>query len=92
MLTDDKSARQKVLEESVYDVAMDRWKHEVEKFEELGLGSSRPRYVYLQACMYKFTEKLDKLLAEEIAKLQAAKQADNRELHTTALLRETPDR
>lgn len=79
MLTDDKSARQKVLEESVYDVAMDRWKHEVEKFEELGLGSSGLRHAHLQAWMYKWTEKLEKLLAEEIPKLEAAEQADNRE-------------
>ena len=92
VLTNNKSARQKVLEDSIYKVTMDCWKHKVKKFEKLGLGSSRPRYMYLQACMYKFMEKLDKLLAEEIAKLQAAKQVDNRELHTTALLCETPDR
>ena len=60
VLTDDKSARQKVLEDSIYKVTMDCWKHKVKKFEKLGLGSSRPRYMYLQACMYKFMEKLDK--------------------------------
>ena len=70
ILSDDVAARQKILEESVYDVAKDRWKHEAEKMADLGLDTSGLRQAVLQAWMYEWSEKLKEILKSEIPRLQ----------------------
>lgn len=70
VLSEDVASRQKILEESVYDVAMERWKHDVEKMEELGLGTGGLRHAQLQSWMFDWAEKMKHLLKEEIMKLR----------------------
>lgn len=66
VLPDDVAARQKLLEASVYDVAVHRLRHEVEKLDELGLTQGVLKNVQLQKWMHDWHEKLQRRLAAEI--------------------------
>lgn len=68
-LSDNAEARQKLLEESVYDVAVARWKHEADTFEELGLGKKGLDSADLRAWMWQWHTKLKPRIAAEIAAL-----------------------
>ncbi|KIP05682.1 hypothetical protein PHLGIDRAFT_107864 [Phlebiopsis gigantea 11061_1 CR5-6] len=68
-LPEDTHARQKLLEESVYDVAVARWKHEAETFEELGLGKKGLDSADLRSWMWEWHTKLKPRIAAEIAEL-----------------------
>ena len=69
VLPEDVAARQKLLEESVYDVAVERLKRESELFDELGLGNPSLRRVDLQRWMWDWHQKLSAHLQVEIAKI-----------------------
>jgi DNA-directed RNA polymerase len=66
VLPEDVAARQKLLEESVYDVAVERLKHQAELFTELGLGNTGLREAVLQAWMWDWHQKLKTRLETEI--------------------------
>ena len=67
-LGDDLWARQRLLEQSVYDVAVERLKHEHEALEKL----QRPTGIYaksLRALMWEWHQKLTKRLEDDISVL-----------------------
>ncbi|KAG5651535.1 hypothetical protein H0H81_008297 [Sphagnurus paluster] len=66
VLADDVAARQKLLEESVYDVAVERMKHQADLFAELGLGNNALRAADLQKWMWDWHRKLTARLEKEI--------------------------
>jgi DNA-directed RNA polymerase len=67
VLPEDVAARQKLLEESVYDTALARMKHEAETLEQLGHASPRGlKGKDLQRWMWEWHGKLQKRLSEEI--------------------------
>jgi DNA-directed RNA polymerase, mitochondrial len=66
VLPEDVAARQKLLEETVYDVAVERWKHQSELFEELGLGNTGLKQPDLQRWMWDWHQKLRRRLEAEI--------------------------
>lgn len=72
VLTDDTSARQKLLEESVYDVAVARWKHEAQTFEELGLGRKGLDSADLRAWLWEWHTKLEVRIEAEVNALVKA--------------------
>lgn len=69
VLPDDAAARQKLLEESVYDVAVERLRHQGQLFEELGLGDKGLNNQDLRAWMWNWHVKLQKRIQAEIASL-----------------------
>ncbi|KAI6030315.1 hypothetical protein EDC04DRAFT_2572269 [Pisolithus marmoratus] len=69
VLPEDVAARQKLLEESAYDVAVERLKHESEVFDELGLSNPSLRRAGLQRWMWDWYQKLSAQLETEIAKI-----------------------
>ncbi|KAG6329701.1 hypothetical protein ID866_9388 [Astraeus odoratus] len=71
VLPDDVGARQKLLEESVYDVAVERLRHESEVFDELDLGNPSLRRADLQGWMWDWHQKLSAHLETEIARIVA---------------------
>ena len=75
VLPDDVAARQKLLEASVYDVAVHRLRHESEKLDELGLNQGALKNAVLQKWMYSWHEKLQKRLTAEIALIVEEEQA-----------------
>ncbi|EKM52814.1 uncharacterized protein PHACADRAFT_261459 [Phanerochaete carnosa HHB-10118-sp] len=75
VLPEDASARQKLLEESVYDVAVERWKHEAEMFEELGLGKKGLDSTDLRGWLWQWHQKLQMRVAGEIQNLIKAEMA-----------------
>lgn len=66
VLPEDVAARQKLLEESVYDVAVERLKHQADVFEELGLGNNSLMQADLQRWMWGWHTKLKTRLEREI--------------------------
>ena len=48
MLPDDISARQKLLESSVYDLAVERMQHDRDNLEERGINSAKLQHAQLQ--------------------------------------------
>ena len=66
VLPEDVASRQKLLEDSVYDVAVERWKHQEEVFENMGFGNSGLKNADLQAWMWDWHQKLRERLREEI--------------------------
>ncbi|KAL0952784.1 hypothetical protein HGRIS_007009 [Hohenbuehelia grisea] len=60
------TARQKLLEESVYDVAVERLKHQADKFASLGLASSALNTPDLQKWMWDWHVRLQDRLEEAI--------------------------
>ncbi|TFK37584.1 hypothetical protein BDQ12DRAFT_607612 [Crucibulum laeve] len=83
VLPEDVAARQKLLEESVYDVAVERLKHQADMFAELGLGSGSLRQPDLQKWMWSWHLKLKDRLEKEIRNIahteSTKRQAANRE-------------
>ena len=69
VLSEDLAARQKLLEDSVYDVAVQRMRRQAELFKELGLGDSVLRKQDLQLWMWQWHQHLQTRLKEDIALL-----------------------
>ncbi|KIJ61213.1 hypothetical protein HYDPIDRAFT_177116 [Hydnomerulius pinastri MD-312] len=74
VLPEDVAARQKLLEESVYDVAVERLRHEASVFDELGLGNPSLRRADLQKWMWDWHQRLKGRLETEIEDIIAAEQ------------------
>ncbi|KAF8269611.1 DNA/RNA polymerase [Lactarius quietus] len=69
VLSEDLAARQKLLEDSVYDVAVQRMRRKAELFKELGIGDSVLRQQDLQLWMWQWHQLLQTRLKEDIALL-----------------------
>jgi DNA-directed RNA polymerase, mitochondrial len=69
VLSEDLTARQKLLEDSVYDVAVQRMRRQAEIFKELGLGDSVLKKPDLQLWMWQWHQHLQARLKEDIALL-----------------------
>jgi DNA-directed RNA polymerase, mitochondrial len=69
VLSEDFAARQKLLEDSVYDVAVQRMRRQAELFKELGLGDSVLRKPDLQLWMWQWHQLLNARLEEDIPAL-----------------------
>ena len=69
VLSEDNIARQKLLEESVYDVAVQRLKHQAQTLEELGLGNKGLQHADLKAWMWAWHQKLQERITAEVAEL-----------------------
>ncbi|TFK67999.1 DNA/RNA polymerase [Pluteus cervinus] len=75
VLPDDMSARQKLLEESVYDVAVERLKHETESLAKVGLDSQAPfMQANLKRWMWDWHTKLRTRLEQEVKNIVAAEE------------------
>jgi DNA-directed RNA polymerase len=72
VLPEDLASRQKLLEESVYDVAVERLRHEAKLFDELGLGNRELHHADLQKWMWDWHQKLKTRLEAEIQDIIAA--------------------
>lgn len=72
VLPDDATARQKLLEESVYDVAAERLKHQAKLFEELGINDKGLNNQDLRAWMWTWHVKLQGRLKAEVANVMRA--------------------
>ncbi len=68
VLPDDLAARQKLLEESVYDVAVERLEHEAAVLNSIGVGSSFGRDI--RQWMWDWHTKLKVRLEEEVKNIQ----------------------
>ena len=66
-LSEDLAARQKLLEESVYEVAIERLRRQAELFEELQLDDGKLKQPDLQQWMWEWHKKLKLRLQEDIA-------------------------
>jgi DNA-directed RNA polymerase len=76
VLPEDVTSRQKLLEESVYDVALERLRHQMQTLEGLGLGSAAlNKSSELQKWMWDWHCKLKTRLEDEIQAI--IKQEDN---------------
>ncbi|KAJ3976640.1 DNA/RNA polymerase [Lentinula raphanica] len=82
VLPEDVAARQKLLEDTVYETAMDRLKHETDMFEQLGLDTGHLRQPDLRRWMWDWHTKLQERLEEEIKniKLIENKKEDRQQL------------
>ncbi|KAI0731720.1 hypothetical protein BC629DRAFT_1718248 [Irpex lacteus] len=69
VLSGDNLARQKLLEASVYDVAVERLRHQVQTLEGLGLGNKGLEHVDLKTWMWQWHQKLQVRLKVEIEDL-----------------------
>jgi DNA-directed RNA polymerase len=69
VLSEDLAARQKLLEDSVYDVAVERMRRQAELFKELGLGDSVLKKPDLQLWMWQWHQLLQARLRDDIALL-----------------------
>ena len=69
VLSEDLAARQKLLEDSVYDVAVQRMRRQAELFNELGLGDSVLKKQDLQLWMWQWHQLLQTRLRDDIALL-----------------------
>ncbi|KAG1902934.1 uncharacterized protein F5891DRAFT_1276856 [Suillus fuscotomentosus] len=72
VLPEDLASRQKLLEESVYDVAVERLRHEAKLFDELGLGNRELHHADLQKWMWDWHQKLKTRLEAEIQEIIVA--------------------
>ncbi|KAJ3929955.1 MAG: DNA/RNA polymerase [Lentinula lateritia] len=70
VLPEDVAARQKLLEDTVYETAMDRLKHESDVFEQLGLDTGHMRQPDLRRWMWDWHTKLQERLQEEIKNIE----------------------
>ncbi|KAL0574450.1 DNA-directed RNA polymerase [Marasmius crinis-equi] len=66
VLSEDTVARQKLLEETVYDTAVERLRHEASIFEELGLNDGSLRQPDLRRWMWEWHTKLQERITQEI--------------------------
>lgn len=71
VLPEDTAARQKLLEESVYEVAVERMKHQADKFAELGLSDNSLMQADLRRWMWEWHVKLKARLEQEIKNITA---------------------
>lgn len=71
VLPEDVAARQTLLEESVYDVAVERFKHESDHFAQLGLGNNSLKQADLQRWMWDWHSKLKARLEQEVKAIKA---------------------
>lgn len=69
VLPEDLASRQKLLEESVYDVAVERLRHEAKLFDELGLGGRELQQADLKKWMWDWHQKLKTRLEAEIKEI-----------------------
>lgn len=69
VLPEDLVARQKLVEDSVYEVAIQRLRRQAELFKELGLGDSALKKQDLQLWMWQWHQLLQERLKEDIASL-----------------------
>lgn len=69
VLSEDLAARQKLVEDSVYDVAVQRMRRQAELFKELGLGDSVLKTQDLQLWMWQWHQLLQARLKEDIERL-----------------------
>jgi len=69
VLSEDLAARQKLLEDSVFDVAVQRMRRQAEVLKELGLGDSILRKQDLQLWMWQWHQLLRDRLRDDIAQL-----------------------
>lgn len=67
VLPDDVVTRQKLLEDSVYEAATERLKHQAEVFDKLGFGDGSLKGSHLQRWMWDWHQKLEKRLKSEIS-------------------------
>ncbi|KAG1900468.1 DNA-directed RNA polymerase N-terminal-domain-containing protein [Suillus fuscotomentosus] len=72
VLPEDLASRQKLLEESVYDVAVERLRHEAKLFDELGLGNRELHHADLQKWMWDWHQKLKTRLEAEMKEIIVA--------------------
>ena len=72
VLPDDAAARQKLLEESVYDVAVERLRHQGELFDSLGLSGKGLKSQDLRLWMWNWHTKLQDRIKAEVANLVKA--------------------
>ncbi|KAG7096404.1 hypothetical protein E1B28_003847 [Marasmius oreades] len=72
VLPEDVVSRQKMLEESVYDTAVERLQHEATVLEDLGLDNNSLRQPDLRRWMWEWHAKLKVRLAEEIRNIDEA--------------------
>lgn len=70
VLPEDVIARQRLLEESVYDNAKERQKHETEMLEQLGLETANLRQPDLRRWMWDWHTRLQERLKEEIKNIE----------------------
>lgn len=66
VLSEDLAARQKLVEDSVYDVAIQRMRRQAEVFKELGLGDSVLKKQDLQLWMWQWHQLLQARLKNDI--------------------------
>ena len=69
VLSEDLAARQKLLEDSVFDVAVQRMRRQAEVLKELGLGDSILKKQDLQLWMWQWHQLLQDRLRDDIAQL-----------------------
>ena len=69
VLPDDVAARQKLLEESVYDIATARSKHDADLFTSLGMSGPRLKDASLRAWVWEWHQKLQARIEEELASM-----------------------
>ncbi|CAL1697785.1 unnamed protein product [Somion occarium] len=88
VLPEDVAARQKLLEESVYDVAVERLKHQAELFDEIGLTNKGLGNNDLRKWMWEWHQKLKVRLKAEIATLavEESKLSDGRGIRLSPFL------
>ncbi|KAK2465507.1 hypothetical protein APHAL10511_002399 [Amanita phalloides] len=77
VLPEDVAARQKILEESVYEVAVERMKYQADKFAELGLGDGSLMQADLRRWMWDWHLKLKSRLVDEINDITQAEALKN---------------
>lgn len=86
VLPEDVAARQKLLEESVYDVALQRMKHQADLFSELGLGPGGLMQADLRRWMWEWHLKLKERLEEEIKNISRAEAKNSNKISSGMLL------
>lgn len=69
VLTEDHISRQKLLEQSVYDVAVERLRREAQALEEMGRGNKGLGHAHLKGWMWNWHQRLQERLTAEIADL-----------------------
>ncbi|KAK0201027.1 DNA/RNA polymerase [Desarmillaria ectypa] len=91
VLPEDVAARQKLLEESVYDVAVERLKHEATVFDNLGIGGAYQKSI--RKWMWEWHVALQERLKEEIKSIQIMeKKAKNKRFLSPYLTLVQPER
>lgn len=86
VLPEDVAARQKLLEESVYEVAMERLKHESDLFASIGLDATNNLMRNdIKRWMWDWHQKLKAKLEVEISSIVKAEENDPPKHHVAAL-------